>query len=167
MDSAKQSESKLIDINKSEISYAFQEIVNELNHKVIMFTNKYWRYVYLDRFFKITISMTSMVAVMLLSFDVIPIGSIKNHATSDMISIYIVYSLMMINLICMSIISLLQVRVKCVYYSTILNLYKNKLSYIKKKILNPIQPAKIQQLYEKILLQLNAIENYEDSYQMR
>ena len=58
----------------------------------------------------------------------------------------------------------LQIRVKCVYYNTILKLYINRLTQCKKKLANPMTKNQIQHLYEKITIQINTIEQYEDSY---
>ena len=167
MNSDEKSNLYLVDIKQSEIELIFQEIITELNNKVFIFTNKYWKYVYLDRFFKIIISITSMISVMILSFDVAPFKLDENGIYSAMTSLYIVYSLIMTNLICVVIMSSLKVRVKCVYHNTLANLYKNRLAVIKKKISNPMTTLKIHELYEKTMLQLNTIENYEESYQMR
>jgi hypothetical protein len=153
-------ESHTVDINTRIIKNAFQELITELNNKVFRFTKMYWKYIYLDRFFKGLIGITSMVSVMILSFDVIN----NAHVNDDMISIYIIYSLLLTNLICIIIMSSLQIRVKCVYYNTILKLYSNRLAKCKKKLANPMTKDQIQHLYEKIMIQINTIEQYEDSY---
>jgi predicted proteasome-type protease len=152
-------ESHTVDINTGIIENAFQELITELNNKVFKFTKMYWKYVYLDRFFKGVIGIISMVSVMILSFDVI-----TNEHVNDMISIYIVHSLLLTNLVCVIIMSSLQIRVKCVYYNTILKLYSNRLAQCKKKLADPMTKEQIQNLYEKIMMQINTIEQYEDSH---
>ena len=149
-----------VDIITRMIENAFQELITELNNKVFRFTKMYFQYIYLDRFFKGLIGITSMVSVMILSFDVIN----NEHINDDMISIYVVYSLLLTNLVCVIIMSSLQIRVKCVYYNTILKLYSNRLAQCKKKLAKPMTKEQIQHLYEKIMMQINTIEQYEDSY---
>jgi hypothetical protein len=149
-----------VDINTCIIENAFQELITELNNKVFEFTKMYWKYIYLDRIFKGLIGIISMVSVMILSFDVIN----NEHVNHNMISLYIVYSLLLTNLVCVVIMSSLQLRVKCVHYSTILKLYSNRLAQCKKKLANPMTKEQIQLFYEKIMMQINTIEQYEDSH---
>jgi predicted proteasome-type protease len=152
-------ESYSIDINTCTIENAFQELITELNNKVFIFTKMYWKYIYLDRFFNGLIGIISMISVMILSFDVI-----TNKHGNNIISIYIVYSLLLTNLLGVIIMSSLQIRVKCVYYNTILKLYSNRLAQCKKKLADPMTKDQIRNLYEKIMTQINTIEHYESSY---
>lgn len=153
----------LVDITTLEIENSFQKIISILNNKIFIFNNKYWKYIYFDRFFKTLIGITTMISVMILSFDVIPFKSGNNHVSDDMISIYIIYVLLIINLICVIIMSILKIRVKCVYYNNILTLYSNRLAVLKKKLSNPMNPSQFHHLYEKMMIQLNTIEQYENS----
>lgn len=157
------SESHLLTITTEDIETSFQTLSTDLNDKIFLFTKKYWRYVYIDRFLKIIILISSMMSVMLLSFEIIDNDV---HNQSDMYTLYTVYILCIINLIYIMTLLLFKVSDKCVYYSTIRKLYHNMSIELRKILIKPMNKIEYQHAYENVILQVNTVEQFESSYKV-
>lgn len=155
-----ESKSYLINNTTTDIETSFQDLATELNDKIFVFTGKYWKYIYADRFLKIMIMLSSMIAAMILSFEMI------DRSYHDLISLCIVYGLVIFNLLCIVSLIFFKVRLKCVYYNTLSKLYSNILVDLKKTLTNPMEGRNCRHEYERIVMNVNTVVQVANSYKM-
>jgi len=64
-------EQVMLIIKTTNIKLALEEVLRELDDKVYMYTNLYWKHVYMDRFCGIVLLMTSLMSSIMLAMGLI------------------------------------------------------------------------------------------------
>jgi hypothetical protein len=157
-----ETQNTLLDITPADIETAFQAVSIDLNDKIYLFTYGYWKYIYIDRFLKIMILISSMVSFMIL---LIKLFSVNLQIVSD-IGVYVIFIFSSINLLNILLLLFFKVRSKCVYYNTISKLYYNISMNLKKILVNPMNKTECDCVYKNIINQINLVEQFESTYKI-
>lgn len=152
----------IVSLQTFDIKISIEEILKELCDKVFMYTNLYWKYVYLDRFFSVALMVTSMVVTIILSLEIV--NMVENNNQVNCIALYVAFGVMVSNLIMIVSKLFFKTRSKCVSYNSLSKMYSNILTNAKKKLANPMNDIGFKNAYDDIIAQTNIIDQYEATY---
>jgi hypothetical protein len=146
----------MLDIKTNNITLALEEVLKELCDKVYMYTNLYWKHVYMDRFCGIVVLMASLVSSIVLAFELV--DEPKN------IIFCVLFGLSVCNTLCSASRLILKIRTKCVSYNSLSKMYSQILTDSKKTLSNPMNNNGFQRSYENIIARINMTDQYASSY---
>jgi hypothetical protein len=143
-------------IKTTNIKLALEEVLSELGDKVYVYTNLYWKHVYMDRFCGIVVLMTSLVSSIMLALELV--DDPKN------IIFCVLFGLSVCNTLCNASRLFLKIRTKCVSYNSLSKMYSQILNDSKKTLSNPMNNNGFQRSYESIIARINITDQYASAY---
>jgi len=149
-------EQVMLIIKTTNIKLALEEVLRELDDKVYMYTNLYWKHVYMDRFCGIVLLMTSLMSSIMLAFELV--NDQKN------IIFCILFGLSVCNTLCNTSRMFLKIRTKCVSYNSLSKMYSQILNDSKKSLSTPMNNNGFKRSYENIIARINTTDQYASAY---